>query len=357
MGFTYCICFVCCLAVTFQKLRLKEVNSGELPLKYYFVNLVMFVVVSGVCFANQDTQYESQVQVSIDVINGTANGAVVTNDEVIVQIFQHAQLLKNLEGKVSADGKAVFENLPAGEHVMAIPRVKHQNMMFTGPVVPLTTAEDKFTASVNVFDVSIDQSKLSVKIHHLIIKAHPKFLEITEFMQLSNSSDMAVSSAETDSQNRTIVFEIMLPKGFKNLKSSSYFEDDALVVTKDGFYDTMAVPPGDYKVTFSYTLDITSSSMDIIKEITLPTSLFMAFIESGEAQFHGLSDAEKQIMNRNGVSMEYFKRVNISPDEVVAFRIKGLNAGKNKLVTWVILSVVFGILVVLAVVRSRPAKG
>lgn len=326
-------------------------------MRYFFVNLIMFVVFSGTCFANQSAVNESQVQLSIDVVNGTANGAAVTNDEVIVQIFQHAQLLSSLEGKVSDDGMAVFEKVPAGEHVMAIPRVKHQDMMFTGPVVPLTTTEDKFTASVKVFDVSVDKSKLSVKTHHLIIKAHPKFLEMTEFMELVNSSDMAVSSKEKDSQNRTIVFKIMLPKGFKNLKSSSYFEDDALVVMKDGFYDTMAVPPGDYKVTFSYTLDITSSSMDIIKEITLPTSLFMAFIESGEAQFHGLNEAEKQIMNRNGVSMEYFKRGDISPAEVVAFRIKGLNAGKSKLVTWVILSVVFGVLVMLAIVRSRPAKG
>jgi hypothetical protein len=332
------------------------VSLGEFPLKRFFLYLLMSVVFSGACYANQGTESESQVQLSIEVVNGTANGAAVTNDEVIVQIFQHNQLLSNLEGKVSTDGKAVFENVPVGEHVMAIPRVKHQDMMFTGQIVPLTATEDKFTASVKVFDVSVDKSKLSVKTHHLIIRAHPKFLEMTEFMELVNSSDMAISSDEKDSQNRTIVFNIMLPKGFKNLKSSSYFEDDALVVTKDGFYDTMAVPPGDYKVTFSYTIDITSRTMEIIKEITLPTSLFMAFIESGEAQFHGLSEAEKQIMNRNGVSMEYFKRANLSVAEVVAFKIKRLNAGKNKLVTWVVLAVVFGVLVILAIVRSGPAK-
>jgi hypothetical protein len=239
---------------------------------------------------------------------------------------------------------------------VAIAHVKHQGIMFTGPVVSLDPAEKKFTANVKVFDVSVDQSKLSVKSHHFIIKTHPEFLEITEFMQLSNSSDMAISSEKRDNLGRTIVIEIMLPKGFQNLKTSSYFEDNALVKTEDGFYDTMAVPPGDYQVTFSYTLDITSSAMDIIKKITLPTSHFMAFIDSGEAQFHGLSEDEKQTMDRNGFPTEYFRRENLAPAEVVAFRIIGLHAGANKWVTWVALAVVFGVLVILAIVRSRPAK-
>jgi hypothetical protein len=78
-------------------------------------------------------------------------------------------------------------------------------------------------------------------------------------MQLKNSSDMAVSSKQKDGENREVILEIMLPKGFQNLKSTSYFKDAALVITEQGFYDTMAVPPGEYAVNFSYTLDITSS--------------------------------------------------------------------------------------------------
>jgi hypothetical protein len=307
-------------------------------------------------FSNQIAENESHGLLTVEVVNGTANGAAVTNDEVIVQIFQHNQLFSSLEVKVSADGRALFENIPTGEHVMAIARAEHQDMMFSGPVVSLNPAEDKFTTNVKVFDVTVDQSKLSVKNHHFIIKTHPEFLEITEFMQLSNSTDMAISSDKKDSLGRPIVIEIMLPKDFKNLKSSSYFEDHALVQTEDGFYDTMAVPPGEYQVAFSYTLDITSSAMDIIKKITLPTSHFMAFIDSGEAQFHGLSEMKKKAIDKNGVPTEYFRRENLAPTDVVAFRIVGLHARAKEWVTWVTLAVVFGVLVILAIVRSRPTK-
>ena len=316
----------------------------------------MTAIFSQTGFSNQAAENASHGLLTVEVVNGTANGTPVTNDEVIVQLFQHNQLLSSLEGKVSAEGRALFDNVPSGEHMVAVAQARHQNMMFSGPAVSLDPAKEKFTANIRVFDVSVDQSRLSVKNHHFIIKTHPEFLEITEFMQLSNASDMAVSSAKTDSLGRPIVIEIMLPEGFQNLKTSGYFVESALVRTKDGFYDTMAVPPGDFQVTFSYTLDITSSAMDMIKKITLPTSHFMAFIDSGEAQFHGLSEDEKQTMDRNGVPTEYFRRENLTPADVVAFRITGLRAGAKKWVTWVTLAVVFGVLVIFAVVRSRPAK-
>jgi hypothetical protein len=176
-------------------------------------------------------------------------------------------------------------------------------------------------------------------------------------MQIKNSSGMAISSKERDSQNRTIVLDIMLPKGFKNLKSSSYFEDNALVVTKHGFYDIMAVPPGEHQAAFSYTLDITSDSMDIVKKISLPTSNFIVFAELGLAKLQGLGQAERQLTRANGISIEYYERSHLAPAEEITFQITGFNVGSSGLSSWVILAVVFSTLMILAILRLRPDKG
>lgn len=309
------------------------------------------------CFADEVAVAASQTALTVEVVNGTANGTAVKDDLVIVQVYKYEQLLCSLEGKVAADGKTVFESVPTGEHIVAVVRTRHHDMMFNSRGVLLSPAKDKLFASVQVFDVSYDKSKLSIGTHHFFIKARFESLEITEYMQLKNSSDMAVSSKETDNRNRPIVLKIMLPKGFKNLNPSSYLEENALVKTEQGFYDTMAVPPGEYQIAFSYTLDINSTTMDIVKKITLPTSSFMIFAELGQAKLKGLDQAEKQIMSRNEASMEYYKLSDLSPDDKLAFQVTGFNVTASGWQTWVILACVFGVLVTLALLKIRPKKG
>ena len=325
-------------------------------MKYFLVTIILWSLLSKACFADETGVAASQAVLTVEVTNGTANGTAVTDNPVTVRIYKHEQLLHTLESTVSADGVAVFENVPTGDHTVAFTRAKHQDMMFNGRPVALRPGEKGFFACVQVFDVSDDKSNLSIGTHHLIIKAHSTFLEVTEYMQLKNSSDMAVSSKVRDSQDRAIVLEIMLPKGFKNLRSSSYFEDDALVVTEKGFYDTMAVPPGEYQVTFSYTLDITSDTMDIVKQISLPTFNFMVFAELGRAKLQGLGQSENQLIRPDGVPMEYYKRSNLASAEKITFQITGFNVNTYDVATWVILAVVFGAIVVLAVSRLRPKE-
>jgi hypothetical protein len=322
-------------------------------LKYFYITSLFLVFLSFPAFAGTGAENESQGILTVEVINKTANGTPVTNDEIILQIYRHQQLLSTLEGKVPEDGNAVFENIPTGVQLIAIPRAKHREMMFTGQAVKLSPGEAKFNARVEVFDVSTDKSKLSVQMHHLIIKASPKVksLEITEFMQLVNSSDMAISSKERDKQGNAIVLNVMLPEGFGNLQWTSYFEKDAIVVTDNGFYDVMAVPPGSYQATFSYTLDITSSTMDIVKKVSLPTANFMVLAQGG-VHLHGRSDADMQTMSMNGVSTEYLKLTNLAPDEEISFQAAGLTVDKHSWITWIVLTTIFVAMIIFAIVRS-----
>lgn len=323
-------------------------------MKYFIVSVLAFCFLSHIGLANEATMPASKGVLVVEVTNGTANGADVSGDEVIVGIFENSQLLYSLNGEVAADGKAVFEDVPIGDNIVALARAKHQDMMFNGRPVVLKPTEDRHLAHVEVYDVSWDKSHLSVGTHHIIIKARSEYLEISEYLQLRNSSDMAVISKQKDSRDREIILEIMLPEGFKNLKATSYFEENALVVTEQGFYDTMAVPPGEYQANFSYTLDISSSTMDFVKGISLPTSNLIVFAELGQAKLRGLGEADNQVTNASGAPMKYYQLSNLAPAEEVAFQIVGFNVSTSGLTTWLILSLTFGALVVLVVLRLRP---
>jgi len=316
------------------------------------MTFILLMILSSFAFANM-ANGESPTILTVVVVNKTANGTPVENDQVTLQIFQHQQIYDIIESNVSEEGKAAFENVPTGEQFIALPRAKHNDMMFTGEAVILDPTKNELEAQVEVFDVSTNTSELFVQIHHFIVKASTEsnVLEITEFMQLVNSSDMAISSDERDENGNAIVLNISLPKGFSNLQWSSYFEKDAVVITDNGFYDIMAVPPGSYQLTFSYTLDVKASAMNITKKVSLPTERFMVLGQGG-VNLHGQENMETETTNMGGISTEFLRFNDIVAQDEINFLVSGLAYDKSNWITWIIVGAVFVAIIIFAIVRT-----
>jgi len=322
-------------------------------LKRFFHAITVTFLFAAACFGNNADVNSVRLVVSVEVINGTENGHAVAGDNATLTIYEHNKPVDRLEGKVGADGKAVFEDVKGGEHVVAFVQVFHEGMSFGSNAVVLKPDQKQANAQVQVFDVSYDTSVLSVKTHHIILKLQDGSVLLTEYIQLVNSSDMAVGSKEKDTGGRPMVLKVPLPKGFQNFTSSSYLEPQALGFTKESFYDTMGVPPGSHEIIFSYTLEIKSGTIDITKKISLPTSHFVLYSQLGEKKIRGLGDAAGELALGDGTSSEYFVLGDLTSGKEVEFKIAGLSTSVGNKSSWIILAVVFGVIIVVAVLRLR----
>ena len=300
---------------------------------------------------SQTVDSQKQTTLTINVTNRTANGTAVENDEVFVNIYEQQKLTQTLEGIVDSDGKAVFNNVPNGQNILALPTVKHRNMAFNGHVVALPQGQTVFSGHVDVFDISTDKSKLSVITHHFIIEIIADHLRITEYMRFENNSDMAVISDEKDKNDRNKVIEVMLPKGYKDLACSRYFELEALVVSKDGFYDTMAMPPGQHDAEFSYSLDLDSETIDITKMATLPTSEFLVFSLLDKGAVKGIGDSKGQVYLADGRLAEYFSVPTHKAGDQIKFQLTGFNVNKSNSRIIITLIVIFALMALLVIWR------
>ncbi len=325
-------------------------------MKYFLMISIMSPLFTASYLAGQTSDVEGQASLIIHVTNRTAGGTATTNDDVLVTIFEQGKPTQTLKGNVDSEGKAVFQNVPTGDNITALPRVKHQNMMFNGHPVALKPEQTALTGHVEVYEVSTDKSKLSVAVHHFIIKVEADSLRITEYMRLENSSDMAITSEEKNENDKSKVIDVMLPEGFKNLTCSRYFQENALVITKDGFYDTMAIPPGQYDADFSYSLEIDSETVDIIKMISLPTSEFMVFSLLDRGRLKGLGDSKGEVKLADGTSAEYFSFPDLKNAEQIKFQVGGFNVKNSNTNVVIILTVVFALMAVLVIWRLCGQK-
>lgn len=302
-------------------------------------------------------QATSLAKVTVEVTNKTAGGASVEGDEVALEVFRHEQPLRMLEVKVGEDGKAVFEDVPTGPHVQALARVRHQNMSFRSHSVALDAEAGPFSVPATVYDVSSDRSVLSGGTHHLMIGQRDATLLIREYLQLRNPSDRAVTSSERDAQDRPIVLKFDLPEGFEDFVPSDYLASSSLLVTADGFYDTLAVPPGEHQVAFSYRVPIEGSVVELTRRLSLPTTELAVFWEQSQGRLEGLGEPDSRLANDEGVPIEYYRRADLKGGSEVTFRVTGLAERASNSNSWAVLVIAFVLVTVVVLwrLRSRPA--
>jgi hypothetical protein len=308
------------------------------------------------CPAQDAAADANLVRLTLKVTNGTKNGKPVVADKITLTMYEHERLVDTLNAEVGPQNAVDFNGIRPGEHMVAVATAFHQGMSFSSGDIRLGSGRKQVTASVRVFDVSYNVSSLSVATHHVIIKPRGSDILLTEFIELVNPSDMAITSDRKDAQGKAIVLDMLLPSGFKNFSASGFLVPQALVFTPDGFYDTMGIPPGNHQIIFSYTLDMDARAMDIIRKLSLPTANFVLFWQVGNAKIEGLGEADGRMVMTDGTLGEYYNLGSIQAGAEVRFQISGLRTAAGDKTSWIILALVFAAIAVLVLIRLRLTK-
>ncbi len=292
--------------------------------------------------------------VTVRLVNGTADGRDVAGDSVKLTVYAQGRPVAMLESFADDEGKAVFNDVVTGRGIAAAAQARHGDMAFGGHVFNLEPGKENFETVVDVFEVSTDNSKLSVGLHHFILRAQANTLIITEVMQLINPTDTAISSALKDDNGKPKVLHVYLPPDYRRLEVEEHFQPEALVLTPEGFYDTMALPPGKFEAVFSYVLPITSPTVEVSKTMSMPVADFKVFSQLPPGSIEGLGSPAGRIPDADA---EYFAPVACDPGQTLTFKVVGFNAEYSDAKDIVILSAVFAIIIALGARRLiRPPQ-
>ena len=297
---------------------------------------------------------------TVKVMNGTQGGTVAEGSPVTVYFYQNNQLVDRISAATNSEGICTIDEIPAGSNIMAVAQAKHSDMMFSGSPVQLTDHPHGLTLTVTVFDVVYDNTLIRAGTHHIIIKRRGQSAQVTEYLQLVNDQDKAILSDQKDAQGKPEVVPMSLPKGFKNLTFSSYFDPQEVVITESGFYDTMAIPPGQYHGVFTYDLPASGDVIEFKKEFILPLDSVMIFVQTNNMTATGLGEPTGQMTLQDGIQTDYYT-VDVSQDAAIQFQLElfGLPRDTSQQAWWM-LAVVFGFIIIVGLfrlVKNAGAKG
>jgi len=286
--------------------------------------------------------------VTVRLVNGTAGGGDVAGSVVKLTIYVEGQPRRVLEATADSEGKAVFENVITARGIAAAAQARYGEMSFGGHAFMLEPGKNAFETVIDVFEVSTDNSKLSVGSHDLILRAHGSGIVVTEVMELINPTDRAISSTVRNEDGKPQVVSVHLPAGYHSLEVGKHFQPEALVLTREGFYDTMALPPGKFEAAFSYIVPITGSTVEISKKMSMRVAEFSVFSQLPPGRIEGLGEPEGRIPDTDA---EYWAAASYDAGHTLTFKVVGFTTEYSDTRDIVILSGVFAVIILLCVVR------
>lgn len=180
-----------------------------------------------------------------------------------------------------ADGRYVFEGLPTGDDRYYAVDARHDGGVFAGGVVRLpsdTSTPPVIESTLRVWDTTTDPAAIVIRRDSIFVVPSDDGVGIIEALVVANIADEAyigrgrALGATKDGEIASLGFAI--PEGAE-LPPVPIVESDldipSLVETSFGFAATVAIPPGQWRVVYSYQVAGDGGTYDLSRPALYPT--------------------------------------------------------------------------------------
>jgi hypothetical protein len=240
------------------------------------------------------------------VVDGTT-GRPRTNVEVRLQGGKAAGG-DAIERSVTTDeqGRYSFGDLPTGDDRFYVVDALFQGGLFPGRALTLpadTSAPPVIKTTTRVWETTTDPTVIGLPRDDLFAISSDDGLGVIESVSILNSSDLAYigRGGEDDSAGEVPTIGFALPEGAGEvqIQQGTTLDIPKLVATDFGFAATVAIPPGESSVTFSYSLPDAGAQFELSRNALYPTGEISIYtrppltvssnrlIESGEKSIEG----------------------------------------------------------------------
>lgn len=217
------------------------------------------------------------------VLDGTAGGSPVADQEVVLQGVRHAaeaSILPVQTTRTDAEGNFRFDGLPVSEENSFLVFVTYETIEYGSRDVKLTTEEPSAELEMEVYGSTTSDDQVRVALDHVVLEAdaEAQALSVLEVFQVLNEGDRAyVSEGENGTSLPTL--QLSLPDGASQVRVISGVTPQDLVPTAAGLADTTPLIPGEKEVALGYDLPYAESDLLFQKTLAYPTDRLAILVQ------------------------------------------------------------------------------
>jgi len=254
----------------------------------------------------------------VQAVQGTRGGPAVGADPVVVELVCGGEVVKRIETKLNAKGEVILENLPVGQIVQPVARVRHGGADYqaVGDIMHAGPPDQRIT--VVVYESTEEAPAWVIRTRHVFVRRTGEGLYVKEMMIVESPTDRAWLGKKVAGGERATL-ELTLPKNTGRVDFYVGLYQGLTELKDRQLINHMALPPGTSKYQFGYVVPIEGGKAGI--EIAIPADtdqLVLLLPDDGaKASVTGLSGGET---------------VEMGPQKMRLYKAEKLKAGQKAVV-------------------------
>lgn len=261
---------------------------------------------------------------------GTAGGAAIAGDEVVVELYTGQGEPTVLTGELDEHGVVTFEDLKVSGPVQPVARIRHAGVEYetVGDVMDASRPEQKL--SVNVYDATEEKPDYYLRMRHVMIRSSPHGLHVSEVVVVDHPGDRAWLGAMTETGERETL-ALQLPANLQRVQLQSGFHECCTKLDHGRLSSSMPLKPGSEQYRYTYMLAIEDGKATLALSADLPTQRVTVFLpdDGTTVTAEGLTDAGSMTMGSSASRL--FKTDEVAPGETITLTIEGIEGAEMDL--------------------------
>ncbi len=290
------------------------------------------------------------------IVNGTADGSIVTDQEVTLNIYLDDAQEGTATFMTDAEGQFKFEGLSTALGYGYEIVINFQGAEYNSKRLNFDEGETAKSTELTVYDSTNDDETIKIAMSHMIIYVEENTLLVKEYHLLVNEADRTYIGATGEINTGVLYFS--LPEGATELQPTMGLMDCCIVSNENGFADTMPVLPGMKEVAYSYRLYPSSGTYTFSQMINYPIYRLDLLVQGGDIEVASEQLAADEPMHISGIHYDHLSGQELIPGDILMMRLSGLpgtNIQGNAI--WVLLAlavIVAGFIFVFLIRKKKP---
>jgi LPXTG-motif cell wall-anchored protein len=291
------------------------------------------------------------------VINDTENGGSVDSQEVILTTYLGEEEMETESTTTASDGFFRFLEISTEPGLSYDVEVLYQEVEYRSE--RLVFDDDNLIKSIEliVYDTTENPEVIEMELAHIIIYVESDILQVEEYLLFINESDktyVGMISSNDESIRESLKFTI--PKGAAELKAGYGLMDCCIIITENGFIDTMPVLPGPKEVVYSYQIYPDSKEYVFSKDADYPVRNLTLLIQGENIDISSEQLFADEPLSIEGVTFNHLTGNNIARGEQLSVQLSELPVtGSSINIVWLalILAILIGGFLFVFTLRRR----
>jgi hypothetical protein len=188
------------------------------------------------------------------VINSSQEDRPVGDAQVVLRVHLDGQFVIAAETVTDAQGRFVFDNVPADPDYVYLPGANWQAVHYPAKRIRLDSRSPNVTTRIEVRDTIASLNPLVVRDHRIVIEPDDGALQVTESLLIDNPTSATYVGEPRGESNRAATLTLSIPSDFTRATFHDEFFGRRFVIIDKALVTDIPWEPGTRHLKFTYLL-------------------------------------------------------------------------------------------------------